>query len=290
VLIDWFTVIAQLLNFLVLVALLKYFLYGRIIRAMDEREQKIATRLAEAEQQQKEAEREAASYHRQQQELAEQHEQLLAQARAEADQRRQELVQQVRAEVDRLQTQWRQAIQRDQRMFLQELRRRAAAQIVMTVRRILADLANEDLEQRVAEVFLERLQQISKERPATIRTLLQEAGEPLVVQSAFDLPQRTQQRIEQALRNYMADNVEMRSEIVPEMVCGIALARGGQKVGWSVTQYLADLEEHVSALLEEATHREAAEHTDTRQDTQEHQEKPEEHHDRSIRGVADRPG
>ena len=289
-LIDWFTVIAQILNFLVLVALLKYFLYGRIIRAMDEREQKIATRLAEAEQQQKEAEREAASYHRQQQELAEQHEQLLAQARAEADQRRQELVQQVRAEVDRLQTQWRQAIQRDQTMFLQELRRRAAAQIVMTMRRILADLANEDLEQRVAEVFLERLQQVSRERPETIRTLLHRAEDPLVVQSAFDLPERIQRKIKQALRSYVAESAEIRFETVPEMVCGIALARGGQKVGWSVTQYLADLEEHVSALLEEATHREAAGHTNMRQDTQEHQEKPEEHRGRDTHSVTDRPG
>jgi len=37
VLIDWFTVIAQIINFLVLVYLLKRFLYGPIIRVIDER-------------------------------------------------------------------------------------------------------------------------------------------------------------------------------------------------------------------------------------------------------------
>ena len=31
-LIDWFTVVAQIVNFLVLVALLKHFLYGRLVR------------------------------------------------------------------------------------------------------------------------------------------------------------------------------------------------------------------------------------------------------------------
>ena len=47
-LIDWFTVVAQIVNFLVLVALMKYFLYERIVRTIDEREKHIAKRLAEA--------------------------------------------------------------------------------------------------------------------------------------------------------------------------------------------------------------------------------------------------
>jgi hypothetical protein len=40
VLINWFTVIAQIVNFLILVVLLKYLLYDRIIKAMDERRQR----------------------------------------------------------------------------------------------------------------------------------------------------------------------------------------------------------------------------------------------------------
>ena len=46
--IDWFTVVAQIVNFLTLVGLLKKFLYGPIIRAMDDRERRIASRLEEA--------------------------------------------------------------------------------------------------------------------------------------------------------------------------------------------------------------------------------------------------
>jgi F-type H+-transporting ATPase subunit b len=48
-LIDWFTVAAQIVNFLVLVALLKHFLWGRLVRAIDEREKRIAGRLSAAE-------------------------------------------------------------------------------------------------------------------------------------------------------------------------------------------------------------------------------------------------
>ena len=48
--INWFTVIAQIINFLVLVGLLKYFLYGRILQAIEKRDQQIRAQRAAAEQ------------------------------------------------------------------------------------------------------------------------------------------------------------------------------------------------------------------------------------------------
>ena len=47
-LIDWFTVGAQVLNFLILVWLLKRFLYKPILNAIDAREKRIAAELADA--------------------------------------------------------------------------------------------------------------------------------------------------------------------------------------------------------------------------------------------------
>ncbi len=53
-LINWFVVAAQIINFLILVALLKRFLYGPIVAAMTAREDKIAGRLKEAQQKRRE--------------------------------------------------------------------------------------------------------------------------------------------------------------------------------------------------------------------------------------------
>ena len=57
--IDWFTVVAQIINFLILVVLLKYFLYGRITAAMEQRQQEIATRWNDAERDREKAAQEA---------------------------------------------------------------------------------------------------------------------------------------------------------------------------------------------------------------------------------------
>ncbi len=54
-LIDWFTVVAQALNFLILVWLLKRFLYKPILDALDAREKRIAGKLADADAKQLEA-------------------------------------------------------------------------------------------------------------------------------------------------------------------------------------------------------------------------------------------
>ena len=78
-LIDWFTVAAQIINFLILVALLKHFLYGRIINAMDQREARITSRLEEAERKKSEAEDEAAAYSRKSQEFDLQREEMISQ-------------------------------------------------------------------------------------------------------------------------------------------------------------------------------------------------------------------
>ena len=47
--INWFTVIAQVINFLILVWLMKRYLYKPVLNAIDEREKKIAAQLADAE-------------------------------------------------------------------------------------------------------------------------------------------------------------------------------------------------------------------------------------------------
>ena len=59
-LIDWFTVGAQVLNFVVLVWLMKRFLYRPILDAIDAREKRVAAELADADARRAEAGRERA--------------------------------------------------------------------------------------------------------------------------------------------------------------------------------------------------------------------------------------
>ena len=61
-LIDWFTVVAQVINFLVLVWLLKRFLYRPILHAIDAREKRIAAEVADADAKKVEAEKQCEEF------------------------------------------------------------------------------------------------------------------------------------------------------------------------------------------------------------------------------------
>jgi F-type H+-transporting ATPase subunit b len=250
VLLDWFTVIAQIVNFLVLVALLKYFLYDRIIRAMDDREAKIAARLQEAETMQAEAEREAAAYRQQRQELEEQRAELLAQAKAEADARRDALLDKARGEVEAMQAGWRRALQREQAAFLQELRQRASQYVYATARRALRDLANADLEAQMIAAFLDRLQGLDGQDWHAIAAALQGSAQPPAVASAFDLPPQARQQLLEILRHHLGP-LDVRFATAPEVICGIELKIGGYKLAWNLDHYLTTLEDSVASAFAE---------------------------------------
>jgi F-type H+-transporting ATPase subunit b len=153
-------------------------LYGRIIKAMEEREQHIAARVHEAEHQQQEAEAEAASYRQKHQELETRRAELLAQAEDEAETQRQELLEQAHQEVEHMRARWRQAVRAEQEAFLHDLRQRASQQILAMARRALTDLAHADLEQQIMAVFREKLQTLDDDAWAALATAPQDANQP----------------------------------------------------------------------------------------------------------------
>jgi len=83
--IDGFVFFCQIFNFLLLMYLLKRFLYGRIIKAMDDREAKIAARFAEAEELKVKANQEAELYEKRNQLLSETKDKMLNEATMAAD-------------------------------------------------------------------------------------------------------------------------------------------------------------------------------------------------------------
>ncbi len=156
-LIDWFTVIAQIINFLVLVLLLKRFLFDKITTAMDERQKRIASTLEDADITRKLAEEEAERYRRMNQELQENHNRILAEVKDEALSMRQKLIETARSEVEDVKAVWRQSVEREKNSFLLELRSRIGKEAASVVRSALSDLANVELEQRIVDIFAETI-------------------------------------------------------------------------------------------------------------------------------------
>ena len=101
-LINWFTVIAQAINFLILVWLLKRFLYKPILHAIDEREKGIATQLAQAEAKKAEAQKDRDDFQHKNEAFDQERAALLKKATDEAKAERQRLLDEARKDADLL--------------------------------------------------------------------------------------------------------------------------------------------------------------------------------------------
>lgn len=257
--IDWFTYGAQIVNFLILLYLLKRFLYDRILEMADERQEEIAERFQTAEEKEKEAAAEAAQYRQQRQELEEQREEWLAEAKEEAKEREKEMRQAARREIEAEKSGWRQALAREQESFLRQLHRQMGRQVYEAARRVLADLADADLEQQAVLVFVERVTGMpAAKREEMVEALSAEEETALTVQSAFPLNEEMEAKIRQAVQDVFDRETALHFRQDDELICGLALRANGRQVAWSVDSYLDRLRRQVEEALEEEAQEMAA--------------------------------
>src|SRR5450631_4387883 len=123
-LIDWFTVGAQTLNFLILVWLLKRFLYKPILDAIDAREKRIATELADADAKKAEATKERDEFKQKNDEFEKHRATLLAKATDEVKTQRLTLLDEARKAADQMSARREEALKNDARSLSQAISRR----------------------------------------------------------------------------------------------------------------------------------------------------------------------
>lgn len=253
-LIDPFTTLAQIVNFLILVALLKHFLYGPITRVMAQREQSIRDRLEQAEQQEMTAQQEAERLRKMQQDFAAHHDQRLAQLRSQLKEQRLTLLEHAKDEVGDARGRWYKALDQEKVAVLKGLRQQTAYQLTQTVRQVLTDLADADLEQQVVNVFLKRLSQLPESERQVLNVAVTQAdGAPVVIRSSFPLTEATQRALSEVLQVATRDQIITPNfECDPALGCGIELRVPGYKLDWNLTTYLDTLE-HTLAVTLDAT-------------------------------------
>ena len=167
-LIDWFTVVAQIINFLVLLVLLKWLLFDRVVRAMDQREEKIATRLNEAQQQRHEVEHRAQEVDQERDEIRSKREGMLESARQEADEQQRKWLREAREQIDRKRDQWQRDLAQRQQQMVEEFGQRASDALLNAMQQALRELADADLQRltvQIGRLTIPGLVQTFGERP-----------------------------------------------------------------------------------------------------------------------------
>jgi F-type H+-transporting ATPase subunit b len=137
----------------------------------------------------------------------------------------------------------------DTRNLNQAISKQIEQEVFAIARNVLSDMATTSLEERLGEVFTRRLKQLDGPAKEQLAQAIKTASDPVVVRSAFDLPADQQAVIKNALNETFSVEVKVRFETAPDLISGIELTTNGQKLAWSIADYLVSLEKNVNEIL-----------------------------------------
>jgi F-type H+-transporting ATPase subunit b len=245
---DWSTIVLEMINFLVLVWLLKRFLYKPVLQAIARRKAEIEASIAGAETERAEADS-----------LKQQYQNRLSDWERERATARTALQQELEAERRQRLDELRAALEFEREKArvaetrrLAEAQRQAEQQAVIHsaqfAAKLLTRLGGAELDARLIDWATEALTQLSPERRAAIRNSTETAREARVL-SAHPLGDDARRGLEAALRDLFGAPVACSYDKDPALIAGLRITVGP----WVLRANLQDELQGIAELAHESS-------------------------------------
>jgi F-type H+-transporting ATPase subunit b len=247
--IDWVTFIAQIINFLTLVWLLRHFLYKPVVGAMNNRQNNINSMLEDAQKSKNEAKEEVERYKQKNNEIDEKRSEMLDAVQKEVETKKKLLTDQAREEVDNEKKKWLEAFNTDKQNALKQIGRHSVQFGNNVARKILYDLANLDLNKLIIDSFLEHFKKMSSDEKRKLIDSVDDNAMIVYISSAFDISDEQRQKIKNAVNLLNGKRIDVDFNTAPDLISGIELRTTGYKLEWNIKDYLDKLEEEFSEAV-----------------------------------------
>jgi F-type H+-transporting ATPase subunit b len=253
--IDWFTVSAQTINFLLLVWLLKRYLYGPILKAIDARESQVAKILSDANTIKSDAEIQRKLFDQKNVEIDAKRDELLKKSKIIAIEQSEKTVLKAHKKADEISKNRLLVLEQELRCYQDDIVFKSLQEIYEITRKVLTDLADVKLEQQMFECFCKHLQNITPDEINNLNKTILSGSSGLFLYSTFELTLAKIEKINAILKKVIPPNINrhypLKYEVKPELISGIELRSNGWKIAWSSEDYLNVLQTHIKQLLDE---------------------------------------
>jgi F-type H+-transporting ATPase subunit b len=247
-LIDWFTVGAQVLNFAVLVWLMRHFLFKPVREAIAAREAGIAASLAQADAVKSQAQTEKSAFEQRSEAFAHDRAGLFATATSEAAAERVRLIAAAREAADAVAAQRAVALAQQEKSLRQSLRQRTQHEVFAIARKTMAELANATLEASCCDVFDTQLRALRGPARDALASALR-TDNAARVRSAFELAQPQREILQKCVNETFSIAASLQFDTAPDLVSGIELTAHGCRFAWSISDRLDTFDRSVTELL-----------------------------------------
>ncbi|MDV7143254.1 F0F1 ATP synthase subunit B [Tropicimonas sp. TH_r6] len=234
--IDWITVLAQIGNFLLLLWLLKRFLFRPILDGIDAREAEIDARMERAVRAREDSEATEAAYRAKLEALQSARSEITNGERARAEAQADELLGAARERMEQEKRTCQAQLDAEARSFTDRLHRAGARALLAMTRKALGDLADVELEAGMARHLARQAAAMAPEIRAAAGQ-----GRAAVVTSRTALPDAEQAHFAESFAGILP-GATLRFETDPDQSPGMVLRLGGAQLAWTVDSYLDGLE------------------------------------------------
>ena len=145
--------LSQIVNFLILFLALRFLLWKPMLKMLNERKQRIAQGLEDAEQARRDRERAQAEYEERIKQARQEREEILARAAEEGEQAKAETLAQARAQAERIVAEGKETVERERQQMLAELRNQVAALSIAAANKLIGEALDEQRQRRLIDEF-----------------------------------------------------------------------------------------------------------------------------------------
>lgn len=235
--VDFTTMLAQIVNFTILVFVLYKFLYKPLLVAIAKREKHIADEVHNAEQLAADAEKKLDDLNKRYLDIDGERAQILNEAREEADKLRKQLEQEVQAEILEKKLIWQRELDREKTLMANEFRQTVADNFLEFARKAFKDMADETLEERFVAVFRRKLEELPRKDKMMLAADTSEAS--ACITSSVEMSAGAQDALKKAVSDTLElENPQVTFAVNPHLLCGIEFSVNGNVVSWNLDDYL----------------------------------------------------
>ncbi len=170
---------------------------------------------------------------------------------SEINNERQRLLEEARKESYALRSKLEATLNEEQNNLTNTIARKTQEEVFAIARKTLKELADQNLEDSVINVFIQRLKTLKEEQRQQLAAALLQSNTTIAVKSAFDLTEMQKQKIENPVKVLLGNNVAFNFSTVPDLVSGIELSANGYKLTWSISEYLDSIKKVISESVTE---------------------------------------
>jgi len=238
------TYIFEIINFFVLLWILKKLLYNPVISVLKKRKEFIDSRIREAEEAERKAEEIRKEYEKLSQELEEKRKQRLAEITKEVEEEKEKLLKRMREELDAERRKFLESLEEERRQVLRELKEEAVKLSLYFSSRILSQMADEHLHRKLLEIALETLKEMKEEG---LSEDLSRQGS-ILIESAYPLSAEDLKRIGDLIRKTFGVEVDIRTTVRKDLIAGVKLHLASKLIDSSLEGQLQVLERRLKDL------------------------------------------